>query len=141
MAPSLCDGFFVPQVSPLHKSLRCNMMHRYNKIGNVTVSNTSCVHVGYRYNCVKYALNKNIKKKKKNEYSTDTGTTRPMMGFRLRIEKHKYRMKVGLKIFLYFLLFGLLSYQYSRPTCNFFQRCICSTFSFFLFLDRKLKIH
>ena len=53
-------------------------------------------------------------------YSADTGATLPVMGFRLRIEKEKYGMRVVLKIFLYFLGFGLLSYQYSRPT--FYQK-------------------
>ena len=70
MAPSLCDGFFVPQEALFTNPYVCNMMRGYNKIGNVTVSDTSCVHVGYGYNCVRYGLNKNsLKKKKKIGYN------------------------------------------------------------------------
>ena len=54
-------GFFRLLRTPSKPSsqILTTMMCRYNKIGNVTVSDTSCVQVGYEYNCVRYALNKN----------------------------------------------------------------------------------
>ena len=72
----MAPAFFVPEVSPLHNPYVCNMMHAYNKIGNVIVSDTTCT-------------------------------------FQIRVQM----CEIGTK------------QKQFRPTCNFFQRCICSTLS------------